>query len=74
MIDTNSAFAPDNLLPAILITLTRIYDAQMGLLGAIDAEAALALSRAHEQGMLLAPPPAFLGADDLDPADAPGDS
>lgn len=56
-----NAFHADNIGPAILITLTRLYDVQMATLAALDPEAALALAKAHEQGVLLAPPPAFIG-------------
>lgn len=49
----------DNMLPAILIMLMRLYDAQMALLGAASPEMASTLMEMHAKGDYFCPPPAF---------------
>ena len=56
--DPDSAFHGDNILPAILITMTRLYDVQMLLLREANPEVAEALESAHSKGELFAPDPA----------------
>lgn len=62
-VDLDSAFHDQNVLPSILIMLSRLYDVQIALLGAVDSEAAMVLARGHEAGQIMAPPPSFAPPD-----------
>ena len=53
--------AEENLAVVNYITMTRIYDALIVLLRNINPEEAKALVEAHEKGILLAPPPSYIG-------------
>jgi hypothetical protein len=49
----------DNMLPAILIQLMRLYDIQMTLIGLQSPQHADMLQSMHERGEYLCPPPAI---------------
>ena len=56
---SESAFDKENIDAALLITATRCYDALIVLLDILDPDKAKTLVTAHENGLLLAPPPSF---------------
>lgn len=55
-----SAFDPANFNEVTLIMLMRVYDLQLALLSAIDADKASLLVEFHAKGQSFCPPPAFV--------------
>ncbi len=54
----------EDLLTAVYIQTSRLYDVMMTLLGLQNEQAALELATRHEQGILIGPAPALKGTDD----------
>jgi hypothetical protein len=53
-----------NLFGALIVTMSRVYDAQLMILMEMNPDSAVELRAMHERGELWAPPPAFI--EDLD--------
>lgn len=59
-VTAKSAFDPANFNEVTLIMLMRVYDLQLALLSAIDADKASLLVEFHAKGQSFCPPPAFV--------------
>ncbi len=57
---TESPVDLDGFQSIVVITLNRIYDAQMALLALIDPDKAEQLASLHERGVTLSPPASIL--------------
>lgn len=59
-ISEDSAFHPSNLLPALLIMTTRLYDLNLLILKNFNEEDAVKITGVHAQGEFISPPPSFM--------------
>lgn len=59
-ISEDSAFHPSNVLPALLIMTTRLYDLNLLILKNFNEEDAVKITSIHAAGEFLAPPPSFV--------------